>query len=186
MRQHKNRFNQTNTPFANQNQRCQSLKQPPPPEPAYTMPRPPWPDFSNGVWPLSLNMAANNPKRYRPLFNVIPPFIFRFPRSFVGNLIPCRAAKTNKVKEAPRKVFAFEVVQPLTLQPSPESWPVGFEEAFGKTPQLHLTEWPLSELIPAQIPIGCTKTRATGQSPRDPKLGSGVGTARGAGVVQLA
>ena len=87
-----------NPTLANQNQRCQLLKQPPPPEPVYTMSRPPWPDISNGVWPLSLDMTANNLKRYRPLFNVIPPFILGFPTSFAGNMIPCRAAEQTESK----------------------------------------------------------------------------------------
>ena len=97
-------------------------------------------------------MAANNSERYRPLFSVIPPFVLNFPTSFVGNLIPCRAAKTNKVKEAPRKVFAFGAAQPPAQQPSSKSLPVGFEESFGKMPQLSLTERPLPEPPPPKSP----------------------------------
>merc|ERR1712086_163385 len=104
-------------------------------------PRPLWPGFSkNGVLSLSLGMAANTPARHRPLFSVIPPFILGSPTSSVGNQIPCGAANTSRIKEAPRKVFAFGAAQPPTPQLAQESPPVDLDNVTGNTPQLHTTE----------------------------------------------
>jgi len=125
----------------------------------------------NGFLSLSLGMVANKPARHRPLFSVIPPFILGFPTSSVGNQIHCGAANTSRIKEAPRKVFAFRAAQPPTPQLAQESPLVDLDNVSGNTPQLNTTEHSPSESPPLEPSSSSPQPEQQGNIPRSSPAG---------------